>query len=79
MMMMMMIIIIIIIIISYFLVSCHISFLLGTSPLYPSVIPTAQASSFRCSTFRFMPNVSSTDVLCSEYIECFPGVASKFV
>jgi hypothetical protein len=35
--------------------------------------------SFRCSTFRITRNVSSTAGFCSESMECFPGVASKFV
>ena len=56
-------------------VSCHRSFLPGTS-LEPAVIPTAQAS--HCSTFRTMCDVPSIDVFCSESIECFPGTDSKF-
>jgi hypothetical protein len=31
-----------------------------------------------CSTFRIMCDVPSIAVFCSESIECFPGVASKF-
>jgi hypothetical protein len=31
-----------------------------------------------CSTFRIMCDVSSTAVFCSESIECFPGMTSKF-
>jgi len=37
---------------------------------------TLQAS--HCSTFRIMCDVPSTTVFCSESIECFPGIASKF-
>jgi hypothetical protein len=36
---------------------------------------TLQAS--HCSTFRIMCDVPSIAVFCSEYIECFPGTASK--
>jgi hypothetical protein len=31
-----------------------------------------------CSTIRIMSDVSSTVVFCSESIECFPGMLSKF-
>jgi hypothetical protein len=31
-----------------------------------------------CSTVRIMCDVPSTVVFCSESIECFPGMASKF-
>ena len=58
-------------------VSCHRSFLPGTS-LEPEVVPTDQASSFTCSTFRIMCDVPSIAVFCSESIEHFPGTASKF-
>ena len=51
------------------------AFLPGTS-LEPTVIPTAQAS--HCSTFRIMCNVPSIAVFCSESIECFSGIVSKF-
>jgi len=37
---------------------------------------TLQAS--HCSTFRIMCDVPSIAVFCSESIECFPGIASKF-
>ena len=58
-------------------VSCHRPFLPGTS-LEPAVIPTAQASSFTCSTFRIMCDVPSIAVFCSESIEWFPSTVSKF-
>ena len=32
-----------------------------------------------CSTFCIMCDVPSTAVFCTEYIECFPSMASKFV
>jgi hypothetical protein len=53
-------------------------FVPGTSP-EPAVIPTAQASSFTMQYFRIMCDVPSTAVFCGESIECFPGMASKFV
>ena len=31
-----------------------------------------------CSTFRFKCDVPSITVFCSESIECFPGIVSKF-
>jgi hypothetical protein len=53
------------------------------SPLYstkPTVIPTAQASSFRLQYFPYyVCDVPSTAVCCSESIECFSDMASKFV
>ena len=42
-------------------VSCHSPFLPGTS-LEPAVIPTSQASSSHCSTFRIMCDVPSIAV-----------------
>jgi hypothetical protein len=32
-----------------------------------------------CSTFRIMCDVPSIAVFCSESIECFPGIASRFI
>jgi len=57
-------------------VSCHRPFLPGNS-LEPTVIPTAQASSFTLQYFRIVCDVSSMAVFCSVSIECFPGTASK--
>jgi hypothetical protein len=31
-----------------------------------------------CSTFRIMCDVPSIVVFCSESVDCFPGMASKF-
>jgi len=53
------------------------AFLPGAS-LEPAVIPTAQASSFTLHTFRIMCDVPSIAVFCSESVECFPGIVSKF-
>ena len=58
-------------------VSWHMAFLPGTS-LEPAVISTAQASISDCSTFRIMCDVPSLAVFCSESIECFPCIVSKF-
>jgi len=70
------IVIIIIIIISLSLVTGL--YLSGTS-LEPTVIPTAQASSFTLQYFPYyLCNVPSAAVFCSESTECFPGTASKF-
>jgi hypothetical protein len=41
-------------------------------------MPTAQASSFRLQYFRIMCDVPSTAVFCTESVECFPGMASKY-
>jgi hypothetical protein len=40
-------------------------------------IPTAQPPVSDCSTLRIVRDVASTAVVCSEYIECFPGMASE--
>jgi len=64
-------------------VSCHRPFLPGTS-LELAVIPTAKASSFTLQYFPCMCNVpsihvyTSVAVFCSESIESFPGIGSKF-
>jgi hypothetical protein len=57
------IIIIIIIIIIITLSLSHTSFLIGTSPLEPAAIPTAQASISDCSTFRIMRDAPRIAVL----------------
>ena len=56
----------------YYYVSCRMPFLRCTSPLKTAPIPTPQASSF-----SIMCDVPSTVVFCSEYNECFPGMASN--
>jgi len=40
--------------------------------------PTLRLQVSHCSTFRIMCDVRSTAVFCSESIECFPGISSKF-
>ena len=58
-------------------VSCHRHFfpvILLSQRWSPPL--TLQAS--RCSTFRIMCDVPSIAVFCSESIECFPGIVSKF-
>ena len=58
-------------------VSCHRHFflvLLLNQRWSPPL--TLQAS--HCSTFRIMSDVPSIAVFCSESIECFPGIVSKF-
>jgi len=58
-------------------VSCHRHFfpvLLLNQRWSPPL--TLQAS--HCSTFRILCDVPSTAVFCSESIECFPGIVSKF-
>ena len=49
----------------------------GTS-LAPTVISTAQASSFILQYFPYYVWCSKYGCLCTESIECFPGMASKF-
>ena len=61
----------------YYYVFRHRPFIPGTS-LKPAVIFTAQLQASHCSTFRIMCDVPSIAVFCSESIECFPGIASKF-
>jgi len=67
---------VIIIIIQYV---CLLSqeFLPGTS-LEPAVIPPLRLQASHCSTFRIMCDVPSIAVFCSESIEWFPGIVSKF-
>ena len=65
----------------YYYYTIRMSPVKGISSWYslePAVIPTAQASSSHCSTFRIMCDVPSIAVFYSESIECFPGIVSKF-
>jgi hypothetical protein len=59
------------------LLSLITGFLPGSS-LEPAVTPTTHTPVPHCSTFRIMCAVPSTAVCCSESVECFPGIASKF-
>jgi hypothetical protein len=59
-------------------VSCHKPFPPGTS-LEPAMIPTAQDSSFRRQYFRVMCDASSTAAFCSEHVECFRCMDSKYL
>ena len=50
----------------------------GTS-LEAEVIPTTQASSFTLQYFPYYVCVMfQVQLSCGEYIECFPGISSKF-
>ena len=40
--------------------------------------PPLRLQASHCSTFRIMCDVPSIGVFCSESIECFPGIVSKF-
>ena len=40
--------------------------------------PPLRLQASQCSTFRIMCDVPSIAVFCSESIECFPDIASKF-
>lgn len=62
------------------LLSSHRPFLSGTSPLEPAEIRCAQASSFRLQYFPCYVWCSKCSGLffCTECIECFPGMVSKF-
>ena len=53
------------------------AFLPGTS-LEPAVIPPLRFQTSHCSTFRIMCDVPSIAVFCTESIEYFPGIVSKF-
>ena len=59
--------------------STHVTgpFLPGTS-LEPAVILTDKHQVSDCNTFCIMCDVPSITVFCSEPIESFPGMASKF-
>ena len=58
-------------------VSCHKHF-------FPLLLlnqrwsPPLRLQASHCSTFRIMCDVPSIAVSCSESIECFPGIVSKF-
>ena len=58
----------------YYFVSCHMPSHSGIS-LEPTAIPLQVSD---CSTFRVMCDVPSTAVFCSELIEYFRGMATKF-
>ena len=58
-------------------ISCYKPFLPGTS-LEPAVIPQLRLQASPCNTFRNICDVPSTAEFCSESIECFPGIISKF-
>ena len=60
----------------YYFASCHRPFLPGTS-LELTVIPTIQASRFRLQYVVCYVLSSSIAVFCSEFIDCFRGMASK--
>ena len=40
--------------------------------------PPLRLQASHCSTFRILCDVPSIAVFCSESIECFPGIVSKF-
>ena len=61
-----------------FFFSCHTHFHSGTTFLNQRWSPPLRLQASHCSTFRIMCDVSSTAVFCSESIECFRGMASKF-
>ena len=58
-------------------VSCHRHFFLVLL-LNQRWSPTLRLHASHCSTFRIMCDVPSIAVFCSESVECFPGIASKF-
>ena len=58
-------------------VSCHRPFLPGNS-LEPAVLATTQASSFTLQYFPYCVQCSKYSCFCSESIECFLGISSKF-
>jgi hypothetical protein len=65
----------------YYRFGCLLSkpFLPGTS-LEPTVIPTAQFSSFRLQyNPYYVSSIPSITVSYIEYTECFPGMTSKFL
>jgi len=61
-----------------YVVFCHRPFLLCTSP-EPMVIPLLRLQVPDCSTFCIVCDVPSIAVFCSESVECFLGMASKYV
>ena len=58
-------------------VSCHRHFFLVLL-LNQRCSPPLRLQASHCSTFRIMCDVPSIAVFCSESIECFPGIVSKF-
>jgi len=69
--------IVVVVVVVVVVVSRHKPFLPGTS-LEPTVILTARTSSFRLQYFPYYVWCSWYSCLCSEAIECFPGMASRF-
>ena len=58
-------------------ISCHRYFFLVLL-LNQRWSPPLRLQASHCSTFRIMCDVPSIAVFCSESIECFPGIVSKF-
>ena len=58
-------------------VSCHRHFFLVLL-LNQRWSPLLRLQASHCSTFRIMCDVPSIAVFCSESINCFPGIVSKF-
>ena len=48
------------------------------SPVTGISSPPLRLQASHCSTFRIMCDVPSIAVFCSESVECFPGIVSKF-
>ena len=65
------------IIIIIIIVLCHRHFFLVLL-LNQRWSPPLRLQASHCSTFRIMCDVPSIDVFCSESIECFPGISSRF-
>ena len=59
-------------------VSCHRHFFLVLLLKPERWSPPLRLQASHCSTFRIMCDVPSTAVFCSESIEWFPGIVSKF-
>ena len=58
-------------------VSCHRHFFLVLL-LNQRWSPPLRLQASHCSTFRIMCDVPTIAVFCSESVECFPGIVSKF-
>ena len=58
-------------------VSCHRHFFLVLL-LNQQWSPPLRLQASHCSTYRIMCDVPSIAVFCSESVECFPGIVSKF-
>ena len=56
---------------------CH-RYFLPVLPLNQQWSPPLTLQTSHCSTFRIVCDVPSVAVFCSESIECFPGIFSKF-